>query len=403
MQVLEGIKIIELVHMPPGELCSMILGDFGADIVKVEAVPQASGRKLIDPAEAEALKSLMAFNAMNRNKKSIRINLKSEEGKNIFYKLAKEADVVIEGFRPGVAKRMGVDYATINKLNPRIVYCSLSGYGQDGPYSQNPGHDINYISIAGALNLIGWPGSPPAIPMNFLADFAGASLHGVMGILLALFARQRNGKGQFVDISYTDSVITLMTFFLQQHLAGGMKFPRGQWALSGGYPYYQTYETSDGKLISVGCVEPWFWENLCKAIDRDDLKGFSFTPEHFLQPQLDEKWQKAAEEVKKVFLTKTRDEWFEILCKHDAPAGKVYEIDEIFTDPQLLHRKMLLEFDHPKLGKVRQPGIALKLSQTPGSVRSMAPYSGENTDEVMKSLGYTTQDIESLRKANAIG
>ena len=403
MQVLEGIKIIELVHMPPGELCSMILGDFGADIVKVEAVTQSTERKLVDPGEAEALKSLMAFNALNRNKKSIRLNLKSEEGKKVFYKLAKEADVVIEGFRPGVARRMGVDYETVNKLNPRIVYCSLSGYGQDGPYSQNPGHDINYISIAGALNLIGWPGSPPPIPLNFLADFAGASLHGVMGILLALIARQSSGKGQFVDISYTDSVITLMTFFLQQYFGGGLKFPRGQWALAGGYPYYQTYETSDGKRISLGCVEPWFWENLCRAIGRDDLKGFSFTPDHFLQPPQDGKWQKAADEVAKVFLTKTRDEWFDILCKHDVPAGKVYEIDEVFSDPQLLHRKMLLEFDHPKLGKVRQPGIALKLSQTPGSVRSMAPFSGENTDEVMKSLGYTLQEIEGLRKTNAIG
>ena len=403
MQVLEGIKIIELVQMPPGELCTMILGDFGADITKVEAVPQASGRNLIDPAEAEGFKALMAFNALNRNKKSIRLNLKSEQGKQVFYGLAKDADVVVEGFRPGVAKRMGVDYETINKINPRIVYCALSGYGQDGPYSQNPGHDINYISIAGALNLIGWPGQPPVIPLNFLADFAGASLHGVMGIMLALFAREKTGKGQFVDISYTDSVITLMSFFLQQYFGGGLKFPRGEWALGGGYPYYKTYETGDGKLISLGCVEPWFWENLCKAIGREDLKVFSFTPEHFLHKPPDATWYEAEEEVKKIFLTKTRNEWFDILIKHDVPAGKVYEMDEIFSDPQLLHRKMLLEFDHAKLGKVRQPGIALKLSDTPGRVRRLAPYSGENTDEVMQSLGYSSPDIESLRKANAIG
>ena len=176
----------------------------------------------------------MAFNALNRNKKSIRLNLKSDEGRQVFYRLAKDADVIVEGFRPGVAKRMGVDYETIKKLNPRIIYCALSGYGQDGPYSQYPGHDINYISFTGALNLIGWPGQPPAIPLNFLADFAGASLHGVMGIMLALFAREKTGRGQFVDISYTDSVITLMTFFFQQHLAAGLKFPRGDWALSGG-------------------------------------------------------------------------------------------------------------------------------------------------------------------------
>ena len=403
MQVLEGIKIIELVHMPPGELCNMILGDFGADIVKVEAVPQDGGRKLVSAEDAEAFKGLMAFNALNRNKQSIRLNLKSEEGRQVFYRLAKDADVIVEGFRPGVAKRMGVDYETIKKINPRIIYCALSGYGQDGPYSQYPGHDINYISFTGALNLIGWPGQPPAIPLNFLADFAGASLHGVMGIMLALFAREKTGRGQFVDVSYTDSVITLMTFFLQQHLAGGLKFPRGEWALSGGYPYYQTYEASDGKLISLGCVEPWFWENLCTAIGREDLKSFSFTPEHFLHKPPDATWQKAEDEVKKIFLTKTRDEWFEILVKHDVAAGKVNDIDEVLSDPQLLHRKMLLEFDHAKLGRVKQPGIALKLSETPGGVRTLAPYSGENTDELMAGLGYTRQETESLREANAIG
>ena len=224
-----------------------------------------------------------------------------------------------------------------------------------------------------------------------------------MGIMLALFSRQKTGRGQFVDISYTDSVITLMTFFLQQYLVGGLKFPRGEWALSGGYPYYKTYEASDGKLISLGCVEPWFWENLCTAIGRQDLKGFSFTPAHFLQKPPDAKWQEVEDEVKKIFLTKTRDEWFEILIKHDVPAGKVNSIDEVFNDPQLLHRKMLLEFDHARLGKVKQPGIALKLSETPGGVRTLAPYSGENTDELMDRLGYSKQEIESLRKANAIG
>jgi crotonobetainyl-CoA:carnitine CoA-transferase CaiB-like acyl-CoA transferase len=402
MQVLEGIKIIELVHMPPGELCDMILGDFGAEVIKVEAVPQGQTRKLVSTEDVEALKGLMAFNALNRNKKSIQLNLKSEGGRAVFHKLAGEADVIVEGFRPGVAKRMGVDYDTIKQFNPRIIYCSLSGYGQDGPYSQYPGHDINYISFTGALNLIGWPGQMPAIPLNFLADFAGASLHGVMGILLALFAREKTGRGQFVDISYTDSVVTLMTFFLQQYFGGGNKFPRGEWALGGGYPYYKAYECGDGRLISLGCVEPWFWENLCTAIGREDLKAFSFTPEHFAS-KADAKFMQAEDELRKTLMTKNRDEWFDILIKHDVPAGKVNEMDEIFTDPQLLHRKMLLEFEHDKLGKVRQPGIALKLSDTPGGVRSLAPYSGENTDAIMGALGYSAGEVESLRKANAIG
>ncbi|MHB8086556.1 MAG: CaiB/BaiF CoA transferase family protein [Dehalococcoidia bacterium] len=402
MQALEGIKILELVHMPPGELCTMILGDMGADIIKVEAFTP-DGAPAPDPQAAEALKTLQAFNALNRNKKSIRLNLKSEQGKDVFLRLAGKADVIVEGFRPGVVKRMGVDYETVSKLNPRIIYCSLSGYGQDGPYSQYPGHDINYISLAGALNLIGWPGEPPAIPLNLLADFAGASMHGATGILTALFARERTGKGQYIDISYTDSVITLMTFFLQQHFGAGYNFPRGEWALTGGYPYYKTYKAKDGKLISLGCIEPWFWENFCRATGREDLIGLSFDLEHLAHKPQDAKWKAAEKELEKIFLTKTRDEWFDFLIKCDVPVGKVYSLDEVFNDPQLLHRRMLLEFDHPRLGKVKQPGISIKLSETPGQVRSLAPYAGEHTDEVLKSSGYSEADLESLRKSKAIG
>jgi crotonobetainyl-CoA:carnitine CoA-transferase CaiB-like acyl-CoA transferase len=349
------------------------------------------------------LKSAQAFNALNRNKKSVRLNLKSVEGQQVFYRMLKDADVVIEGFRPGAVKRMGVDYETVKKINPRIVYCSLSGYGQDGPYSQYPGHDINYISIAGALNLIGQPGQAPAIPLNFLADFAGASMHGLAGILAALFVRERTGKGQLVDISYTDSVVTFMTFFLQLHYGSGLTFPRGEWALAGGYPYYKTYETGDGKLISLGCVETWFWENLCRAIGRDDLKCFGFNPGHFVQKSDEPKWKEVEDELKKIFLTRTRDEWFDYLIKNDVPVAKVYTLEEVASDPQILHRKMILELEHPKHGKVKQPGIAIKLSETPGQVRTLAPFSGENTDEVMQALGYSKSDVESLRKANAIG
>ncbi|MGA9048618.1 MAG: CaiB/BaiF CoA-transferase family protein [Dehalococcoidia bacterium] len=402
MQALEDIRILELVHMPPGELCTMILGDMGANIIKVEAfTPDVA--PAADPADVEVLKTLQAFNALNRNKKSIRLNLKSEQGKAVFLKLAENADVIVEGFRPGVVKRMGVDYETVSKVNPRIIYCSLSGYGQDGPYSQYPGHDINYISIAGALNLIGWPGEAPAIPMNLLADFAGASMHGAVGILTALFARERTGQGQYIDISYTDSVITLMTFPLQLHFGAGYDFPRGEWALAGGYPYYKTYRAKDGKLISLGCIEPWFWENFCRAISREDLIGLSFDLEHLAHKPQDAKWKAAEEELEKIFLTKTRDEWFDLLIKSDVPVGKVYSIEEIFSDPQLLHRRMLLEFDHPRLGKVKQPGIAIKLSGTPGEVRSLAPYAGEHTDEVLKSCGYSEADLASLRKSKAIG
>jgi crotonobetainyl-CoA:carnitine CoA-transferase CaiB-like acyl-CoA transferase len=405
MSALNGVRILELVHLPPGELCTMILGDLGAEVIKVEAPPKSGskGAGVYNGEQAEALKKAQAFNALNRNKKSIVLNLKSAAGQEVFYRLARETDVVVEGFRPGVVKRMGVDYETLCTINPRLIYCSLSGYGQDGPYSQNAGHDINYISIAGALNLIGSADQPPTIPLNLLADFAGASLSGAIGILTALYARQNTGQGQHVDISYTDSVITIMTFFLQLYLGNGLTFPRGEWALTGAYPYYRTYSTRDGKLISIGCIEGWFWENLCRAIDREDLKEYSFNVLHFAGKPDDHSWKRVEQELQQIFLTRTRDEWFDYLASKDVPVGKVYSIEEIFTDPQLLHRKMLLEFDHPTLGRVKHPGISIKLSGTPGRVRSLAPYPGEHTDEIMGILGYTEQEIQRLRNTCAIG
>src|SRR4030042_1405466 len=197
MLSLEGIPILDLTHLVPGALCTMILADMGADVIKVGTAPGAGGRGagLGMMLTADEEKKVAAFDALNRNKRSMGLNLKSDKGQEIFHKLAQSADVVVEGFRPGVVKRLGIDYEKIKAINPRTVYCSLSGYGQDGPYSNFSGHDINYISIAGALNLIGAPDSPPSVPLNMLADFAGASLHGVIGILTALVARGKTGKG----------------------------------------------------------------------------------------------------------------------------------------------------------------------------------------------------------------
>lgn len=401
MLALEGIKILELAHLPPGELATMILGDMGAEVIKIEPLKKSNIGTQRDQ-NATVMKKGLAFNATNRNKKSICINLKSDEGKQIIYRMAKDADVVIEGFRPGTVDRLGIGYETISKLNPRIIYCSMSGYGQDGPYSQYSGHDINYISIAGALNMIGWADRHPSIPLGFVSNYGGASMHSVAGILLAIIARQNTGKGQVVDISFTDSAVTLMTIYLQQHLGGGLTFPRGEWVLGGAYPYYTTYETKDGKLISLGCTETWLWENLCDAIGREDLKPFSYKDEHLFNKPDSTDWDMVKEELVKVFKTRSRDEWFDFLGPKDVPVGKVYSIDEVTGDRQLQHRQMFIELDHPQQGRIKQPGIAIKLSETPGKVRSFAPLSGEHTDRIMQSLGYTKAEIEGLRNAEII-
>ena len=405
MLALEDIRILDLAHLAPGALCTMILGDLGADVVKIEAPPEVGGRGAglgLSPRGEEGRRQA-AFDPLNRNKRSVGLNLRSEDGRQIFYQLAQGADVIVEGFRPGAVKRLAVDYETIKAKNPGIIYCSLSGYGQDGPYSKLSGHDVNYISIAGALNLIGAPDRPPVVPLNLLADFAGASLHGVIGILAALVARGKTGAGQYVDIAYMDGVISLLTWFVGHYFSSGALLKRGETWLHGAYPYYGVYEAKDGKYVSIGCVEPWFWENLCRALGKEEYIPYHVSPEHFLHKPEGDKWEEVSSYLKQVFLTKTRDEWFEFLTSKDVPTGKVHSFDEVFTDPQVQHRQMMLEMEHPTLGKVRQPGIAVKLSETPGEVRRFAPLFGEHTEEVLLELGYTEARIGELREARVIG
>lgn len=405
MLALQDIKILDLAHLPPGALCTMILGDLGADVIKIQAPPEVGGRGAglgLSPVGEEGGRQA-AFDPLNRNKKSVGLNLRSEEGREIFYQLARTADVIVEGFRPGAVKRLVVDYETIKAVNPRVIYCSLSGYGQDGPYSSFSGHDVNYIAIAGALNLIGTPDRPPVVPLNLLADFAGASLHGVIGILAALVARGKTGAGQYVDIAYTDGVISLLASFLGDYLSSGAVMKRGETFLHGAYPYYGVYEAKDGKYVSIGCVEPWFWENLCRALGKEEYIPYHVSPEHFLHKPEGDKWDEIFSYLKQVFLTKTRDEWFEFLTKRDVPAGKVYTFDEVVSDPQVQHREMVLEIEHPTLGKVKQPGIAVKLSETPGKVRTFSPLFGEHTEEILQELGYTGAQIGELRQAKVIG
>lgn len=399
---LEGITVLELSRVGPGEFCTMILADMGAQVIKIEAplsaMPAGFGGS---PAPEETRKLVASY--INRNKKSLTLNLKDPSGQKILQELAKGADVLVEGFRPGVMKRLGGDYETLRDVNPRLIYCSLSGFGQDGPYRDLPAHDINYLALAGVLNLIGEPDRPPAIPLNLIADYAGASLHGVIGILLALWARQHTGKGQHVDISYLDTTIALLAASppIADYLTEGVVPARGKGFFSGQYAYYSTYETKDDKLISIGCTEPWLWDNFCDAIQRPDLKALGLKPGDFSQPA-GEDHRKGKAELAALFRTKTRDEWFEFLSRFDVCVGKVYEVEEVFADPQVRHRKMATEVDHPQAGKVTQIGVALKLSETPGSIRSFAPYLGQHTEEVLEELGYSPQDIAQLREKQVI-
>ena len=399
MSALQGIKVIDLTRQGPGPFCTMILGDLGAEVTKIDVPPAAGPRQsglIKSPADKAGLSDAV-YQATNRNKRSLALNLKSEEALHILYQLVETADVIVEGFRPGVAKRLGIDYESMTKVNPGIVYCSITGYGQDGPYRDFPGHDINYIAMSGALNLVGDQDGQPVIPLNLLADYGGGGMYAVTGILSALIAREKTGRGQYVDISLTDSVISLLTFFTTTYFQHSIVQKRGEHCFAGSYPYYNIYKTKDGKFITIGCLEPELWENLCRTIGKEEFIPFRFEPEHLSRPPEDSKSGEIGTQLEELFLTKTRDEWFEILSHKDIPIGKVYSIDEVFNDPQVLHRQMVIEIEHPTEGKVRQVGIPIKLSDTPGRVRSLSPLLGEHTEEILAGLGYDKQKINELR------
>src|SRR6185437_7410462 len=238
---LEGIKIVDLSRLAPGPYCTMLLGDLGADVLLIEEVGGGSARRgagMGGPADAEAATRQAAYNALGRNKRSIGLNLKNDDARQVFYDLCKDADVVLEGFRPGVVKRLGVDYDTVAAINPRIVYCSLSGFGQTGPYSALVGHDINYISIGGALGMIGWPGEPPAIPLNLLADFAGGGMHAAFAIVVALLARNTTGKGQYIDVAMSDGVVSLLSAASSGYFGQGTVPRPGEHMLNGASPFF---------------------------------------------------------------------------------------------------------------------------------------------------------------------
>jgi crotonobetainyl-CoA:carnitine CoA-transferase CaiB-like acyl-CoA transferase len=378
----------------------MILGDLGADIIKVEEVrpPGAGGSgQAKSPAYIQHPPEFASpdspFNPVNRNKKSICLNLKSEKAQRIFYKLVPEADVLVVGFRPGVTTRLGIDYPTIQEMNPRLIYCAITGYGQDGPYRDLPGHDINYIANAGVVSAISLPGKPPVIPGNLIGDMAAGGMQAVIGILAALTARERTGKGQFVDISMTDGAISLASMYLSYYFETG-SLPKPEERMScGSMPYFNYYETNDGKYIAIACMESRFFTNLCRSLDCEDL-----IPYHT-------DIQKAGEiriVFEQRFLTKTSQEWFDILSQADVPVSRVNTLDELADDPQVKHRQMILEVDTPDEGKVRQAGISIKLSDTPGRVRNSGSKPGENTIEILKELGYSLEDIRQFHEENVI-
>jgi alpha-methylacyl-CoA racemase len=381
---LEGIRVVDLSRLAPGPYCSMILGDLGAEVIRIESAdPRATVEGMLGLDE-ETTARLRAHNPQARNKKSIVIDLRKERGREVFYRLAKEADVILEEFRPGVVEQLGVGYETIRKINPKIIYCSLTGYGQQGPYAKLPGHDINYLAIAGALSVIKDRNGRPVIPSNILADMAGGGMHAALGILAALVARGLHGVGQYVDCAMTDGVVSLMHFEPMWAHFGASLFDS---------PFYGAFETRDGKWFSTGNLEPWFWANFCKALGREDLIPHQGNPA---------RWKEVTDFLEETFVKKTRDEWFAFFKDKNVCVAPVLSVDEAQEDPHLREREMFLDLEHEKFGKIRQVGVSVKLSETPGRVRSFGPMPGAHTDPILLELGYTEEKIRNLKESGAV-
>lgn len=388
MLALEGVKVLDLTMVIPGQFCTMLLADMGAEVIKVERyIPEEFIPKPI-------LDRLRATRRLDRNKKSIGLNLKSKEGLQLFHKLAKGADVIFEGYRPQVTKGMGIDYDTIKEMNPRIVYCSLSGFGQDGPYVNLPGFDLSYIATAGVLDVIQDKNGFPVIPSNFIGDIAGGGSLAALGITMALLARERTGKGQYIDIGIADGAVAIMSQAFAMHWFDRENSITSDTVHIEKQADYGVYETKGGGYVSIAAIIPQFWTSLCKAVGHEELI--------FDQGNV-EKRQEIRKVLEEVFRTKTRDEWFDILTQCDVPVAKVNDLDEAAECPQYIHRKMIVEMENP-VSKKREKhvGIPIKLSDTPGSLRTYPPSTGQHTDEILRNMGLSASEISKLRETKVI-
>ena len=376
---LAGITVIDLSRLLPGPYCSMILADHGARVIAIESKQFVSDG--------------LFFNTINRNKEHMTLNLKTSEGKQIFFQLIEKADVVLEGFRPGVVDRLGVDYQSVRKVNPEIIYCSITGYGQNGPFRNQVGHDVNYLSYAGVLNLIGEPDRPPSIPGIQIADIAGGGMNAAIGISLALYAREKTGRGQYIDISMTDGMIGFLPVALYFQQLTGQDPRRADALLSHRYACYNTYETDDGRFLSIGAVENRFWKRLCDHLD---------VPQYATLQYDDSRRREILDFMRSTFKKKTLDEWNTELADLEICWGRVQTFSEVLDDPLFREREMILELQGKAGEKQVAIGVPVKLSDTPGSVRSAAVDFGESTTAVLKELGYTQDQITEFTKKDVI-
>jgi alpha-methylacyl-CoA racemase len=384
---LDGVRVLDLSRLLPGGYCSLLLADYGADVLKLEdtglgdyirwSPPAYDG---VEPSAASAL-----FLSLNRGKRSIRVNLKVRDARDVLLRLVREHDVLLESFRPGVLDRLGVGYERLRQENPGLVYCAITGYGQEGPDRNRPGHDMNYLARGGLLGLSGLPGGPPIPAAGQIADIGGGGLMAAFGILAALHERERSGEGQLVDVSMTRGAQSWLAMVAARHFADGAVPRRGELELAGGLPCYRPYACSDG-WVTLGALEPKFWQALCAGLGRDDL----------LERQMD---PTVATELEAIFADRTRAGWAAFDDEHGCCLEPVLDLDEALARSP----EAVVEVDQPgAAAPVRLLGPPVGLSRTPPDGTRPAPPLGADTDAVLAALGYDAEGIAALKAAGAV-
>lgn len=385
MQALEGIKIIDFSKWLPGQYCGMVLGDFGADVIKVEDV-KGDVTRGFTPAKEPGMSYWHLM--LNRNKRGITVNLKTPAGREVLLRLLKEADVFLEGFRPGYLKMLGLDYESVSKINPRLIYCSITGFGPEGKYKHMPSHDLNVIGLAGvAAPEDGTDISVPSVQVAAL----GGSLNAISGILMALYARERTGKGQLVNVDLYSSAInaeiTAISSVIGCRETGMPSFGRTA------SHYYSVYKTKDGRYLSIGTIEPKFWQKMCRLIDLPELENRQFDFAHSAEIK---------EKLAAAFAGKTQAEWLELIGKDEFCVTPIRTLQEALDSSLTTEQSQMLVTKKEDFGNYTYVKSAAKLSDTPGTIRKRAPYLGEHTQEVLESAGYAKEEIAAMHEKGEI-
>ncbi len=389
---LEGIRILDLSRYLPGPFCTQILADFGAEVIKVED-PRGGdlGRSLPPLAGPESAR----FYTVNRNKKSVTLDLKKDDGKAIFKRLVEGADVVIDQFRPGVMDKMGLGYPVLKDINERLIYCAITGYGLTGPMRDVAGHDLNYLNLAGVTGQNGARGGKPAICGAQIADIAGGTLYAAIGILIALAGRQQSGKGQLVDMAMLDGSISLMAYTMGEWCGWGRLAEMGNDVLNGGYAFYQIYRTKDQQFVSLGAVEEKFFAEFCSKIGRPDFAVEQWNTER--QAEI-------IAEIEAIIMEKTRDEWVEFMAGADMCFTPVLTLEEMTNHPQVKAREMISWLNNVNdSGKnIAIAGNPIKLSETPANTSLVFPSLGEHNQEILGKAGFSSEEIAGFKKEGII-